>query len=379
MSKQATSWFHCGRCGSLFESLPGDQADRRCGKCGFDPSLLARVIPPPPAPVAAEQPAEESAGPAPDEPRRHTRTVRKRKNRHLMLKLLAGWSLVLVLIVAGARVMWGDPREDRDTGPSTQSGNSISEADQALLNQAAPRCSEVLAGFLSAGGTEQQNQFVLHPVETIARMTRFYALNPLPKIDPESLEPGERTIFRIGETPVVEATFETSDGEIEVAFHQVDDEWRIDWEAFARYSEYPLALFLAGSGPDEAEFRLLARERLAEERKDEETLSLIFYAPRFGKPGETGTPSPEFLIARDTEAGRMISAALQAEQEDKRPFGAQIDPGDPDDMIRIRVRIRRSEVEGERKYEIVEVPACHWYESDLPGLEPAAAKAPAKD
>ena len=65
--------------------------------------------------------------------------------------------------------------------------------------------------------------------------------------------------------------------------------------------------------------------------------------------------------------------------EDKRPFGAQIDPGDPDDMIRIRVRIRRSEVDGERKYEIVEVPACHWYESDLPGLEPAEAEAPAKD
>lgn len=318
-----------------------------------------------PEPVAA------AADATPTRPHRHSRTVRKKKNPHLMLKLFAGWALVLALIVMGARKMWGDPNENRKpAAAATDDGAGTSAADQALLAKAVPACGAALGGFLAAGGPEQQNQFVLRPVETIARMTRFYALNPLPKIDAATLEPGENAIFRIGETPVVEMNFDTASGEtIDVAFHEVDGEWRIDWEAYARYSEYPFALFLAGSGPDEAEFRLLGRERLAREREGEETISLIFYAPRFGKPGDVGAPSPEFLLPRDSDDGRMLEAALSAAAEGRRPFGSALDPGDPDDMIRVRLRLRRTDVEGERKFELVKVQACHWYASDLPGLD----------
>ena len=43
----------------------------------------------------------------------------------------------------------------------------------------------------------------------------------------------------------------------------------------------------------------------------------------------------------------------------------------PEGMIRVRVKVRRIEVDMERKFEITAVLACHWYAVDDPGVEPA--------
>lgn len=372
MSSDFKSWFHCGRCGALFESEPGDRPERRCDHCGFDPSLAARISPAPPAEtVAMPAAAQVSAPERESRSERSSRKVRKRKNNNLILKLAAAWVVVLAVIVTGARMLWGDPNTRRDA-PATGKAETalLSQADQALLTKAVPECGRVFTAFLASGGPESQAQFIYQPVRTTAKIARFYSLNPMPKIEPETLESRATSVFRIGDAPVVEMVFEAEDGSrYDAAFRQTDEQWRIDWEAFARYGDFPLPLFLAGSGPDEAEFRLFARERLARERAHEESMSLIFYAPRFGKPGETGTPSPEFLVSRDSPDGRLLAAGFAAEAEGKRPFNATIDMGEPDDMIRVRVRLRRFEMEEERRFEVVKVLACHWYDTEEPGLE----------
>lgn len=49
-------------------------------------------------------------------------------------------------------------------------------------------------------------------------------------------------------------------------------------------------------------------------------------------------------------------------------------------MIRVRVKIRRTEVAKERGFELIEVRACHWYSVDDPGVAPPApAEAPTQD
>ncbi len=371
-------WFHCGRCGSLFQSGAADSGKRLCPNCGADPSL---GIPEPVAPnlalPAADGGQPEIAHPAPGN--RSTNKTRKRKKRYFMLKLISGWTLLLVLIVLGTRKVWHSEAPATKVPPTanTNAAPPPNEDDLHLLRQAGPKCGEVFAGFLAAGTPEKRNQFVLSPVTTASLMARFYSLNPLVNIDPGKLSLTGSGFVPLPDGRAFEARWDSTDGKtLDAVFREENGEWRLDWEHFARYSDYPWSLFLAGTGPDEAEFRLLARERLAEERKDADAISLVLYAPRFGHPRETGFQSPEFLVSRNQRDGQLLDAAFKLSRGGGRVFGAKLPEINPDGMIRVRVKVRRTEVDMERKFEITAVKACHWYSVDEPGVEPEAPKPP---
>ena len=376
MSDSNLFWFHCGRCGSLFQSAPGEPEGRLCPSCGADPST--GILSSPPPATSEEDQAETSA--AQDEPgNRSKRTVRKRKNRHLMIKLFLGWSLVLVLIVLGARRLWpaAPPESQSHSAPRTDEAPAMTGEDLRLFQNAGPKCGEALAQFLAAGTPEKRNQFVLSPVTTASRMAHFDSLNPIPNINPATLELTASGLLNLPGGKAFEAHWKSDDGKvIDAVFRQENAEWRLDWEHFARYSDYPWPLFLAGTGPDEGEFRLLARERLAEERKGEETISLVLYAPRFSNPDEAGFQSPEFLVSRNHRDGQLLDAAFKLARSGGRVFGGKLPNLDPEDMIRVRVKVRRSEGELGRVFEITSVIACHWHSLEDPGVEPSA---PAKE
>jgi rubredoxin len=353
-------WFHCGRCGSLFQAAAGDAEDRRCPNCGADPSPGITEL-------------KTSSPAADDAESRGKRTVRKSKASHFMLKLVTGWTLVLALIIIGARQLF----PSRDTAPPapsaaiSQKAPAPSAEDTALYQKAAPQCADLFARFLSADSPEARNQFVLSPVSTVSRMAHFHSLNSVPEIDPASLTLTDSSLLHLPGERALEAHWKVSDGKtLETVFRQENGEWRLDWEHYSRYGDHPWALFLAGTGPDEGEFRLLARERLAEERKEEDTISLVLYSPRFGHPHEAGIQSPEFLVSRKTRDGNLLDAAFKHERSGGRVFGGKLPNLDPDDMIRVRVKVRRTGPEGERKYEITEVKACHWFSLDDPGVQP---------
>jgi hypothetical protein len=174
----------------------------------------------------------------------------------------------------------------------------------------------------------------------------------------------------MGDEKAVEGVWMNQDGRcFDALFRKGQDAWLIDWEHFVRYNDTPFPIFLSDDGYAEGEFRLLARERLAEERKDLATISIVFYAPVFGRPAETGPPSPEFLIQRDSREGKLLEAAFAAVKNKNRPFNAKPLNLDPEGMIRVRVKIRRSGEMDARAFEIVELKACHWYSSDLPGFD----------
>lgn len=352
MSDPNIFWFHCGRCGSLFEAPAGHGDDRKCPSCGADPS-------PGIAELQAASPVRKSS--------------RKRKNSHLMLKLIAGWTILLTLIIVGARKLYPstDTPSSASSGVVSQAESQPSVEDTVLYQSAAPKCGQAFANFLAAGTPEARNQFVLAPVSTAARMAHFHSLNSVPEIDPASVQLINSGLLSLPDGKAFEAHWEIAGGKIlETVFRKENDEWRLDWEHFARYSDHPWTLFLAGTGPDEGEFRLLARERLAEERKEEKTISLALYAPRFGIPREAGFQSPEFLVARDSKDGRLLDAAFKLMRGGGRVFGSKLPSIDPDDMIRVRVNVRRIGSEDERKYEITAVKACHWFTLDDPGVSP---------
>jgi hypothetical protein len=178
----------------------------------------------------------------------------------------------------------------------------------------------------------------------------------------------------------IETSWNAPDGrKVDAIFREENGEWRLDWDHFVRYGDYPWSLFLAGSGPPEGEFRLLARERLADARKKADSISIVLYAPRFARPGETGFQSPEFLVPRNTRDGQLLDAAFKLARSGGQVFGSKLPNPNPDDMIRVRVKVRRLEQDLERKFEIAAVLACHWYSVDDPGVEPVPpAEADAK-
>ena len=288
-----------------------------------------------------------------------------------MLQIIVGYALLFLAIIYGARWKWGVQPDDHKNPANEASAKAVvPEEDIILLEQAAPLCREVFSNFLSASTPEQQNQFVLSPITTAARMARFYNLNPLLVIDPRKLALSQHAALHLPGRRALETYWNSSDGrEFDAVFMEENGEWRLDWEHYARFSDYPWPLFLAGSGPEQGEFRLLARERLADERKNADTISIVFYAPRFGFNSETGAQSPEFLVKRDSKNGRLLGAAFELEKAGKRVFDVNLPNATPEGLIRVRVKVRRIEEAGERRFELDDVLACHWYSHDAPGLE----------
>jgi len=356
------SWFHCGRCGSLFLAEPGDVDDRLCTTCGLNPSLGIET-------KLTDRSTPKIGGlPEPIDPEKGSRRNRKRNN--LLVKLITVWIAFVVLIILGARKIWPEQFNQKVFVSKAQATAKVAGADNVLLAEAGPLINQSFSGFISSGTPEVRAQFVFNPINVTTRMARFYELNPQVTIAPESLTLSHTSTLNIPKGRAIETIWQTTDGKkIDAVFLEQDKEWRLDWEHFARYSTYPWTLFLAGSGDPDGEFRLLARQRLAEQRKNADTISIVLYAPRFGAPEATLTQSPEFLIKRDTKNGRMLGAAFQMEKSGQRIFGANTPNLNPEGLIRVRVKVRRFDDKGERRFEITEVVACHWYTVDAPGVD----------
>lgn len=298
---------------------------------------------------------------------------RKRKSSFLVAKLAAIWFLVLGAIVGGVRFVWKEPQTPAQTSsPETpEKDHSSTEEDAALLSGASNQVVKVLKGFIASTGADQRNQFVFSPVETAGRMARFYNLNPMAKISPEGMSAkGDAAVIHIPGRKGIEAEWSLHDGRtLDTAFFEENGEWRLDWDHYVRYSDYPWPLFLSDKGESEGEFRLLARERLAEERRNADTISMILYAPRFGYGDTTGQQSPEFNVRRASPDGRLLEAAFKLQREGVRPFGMKVRGTNQEELIRVRLKVRRTDDGEARHFEIVKVVACHWYSTDLPGME----------
>lgn len=367
-TKSQLSWYHCGRCGSLFQAEALNKGARRCGHCGFDPNPLPKDENKSAIPFAKSVNHVANSQDKPLGPVRQT--VRREKTNPLLFRLVIIWLMLLILLVIAARSWWREEESDGTAPMVSESNPVIEKEDFAQLEQSVDKCKATMVGFLQAVLPEERSQFVWSPVNAILRMTRYQDLNPIAKVSPPTPNSSQWSVVRLGDEKAVEGIWVNEDGRsFEALFREGQEGWLIDWEHFVRYNDMPFPIFLSDDGNAEGEFRLLARERLADERKDLSTISIVFYAPVFGRPAETGPPSPEFLIQRDSREGKLLEAAFAAVKNKKRPFNAKAFNLDPEGMIRVRVKIRRSGEMEARAFEIVELKACHWYSTDLPGFD----------
>jgi len=299
-----------------------------------------------------------------------------------MVKILLGWALAMILMVLAAHYFLAESTT-RSTASSAVATAAGTGGDEAVvnLNQALPACRAALGGFLDAGSPEERNQFVLNPVATAGRMARFYDLNPFARIDPKTIKVTANSLLELPAGRAVESRMSAPDGAtLDCVFVEQNGEWRLDWEHFVRYGDYPWQLFLTGAGEKELEFRLLVRERLVKQRNESSLMSLVFYQPRFGYPDQTAAASPEFLVKRDSPDGRLLAAAFKKHAKGEPLYSSKPPYLEPPDMLRVRVRLRRlpaaADSDAAFSFELVKVLACHWMTLDDPGVAQPPPAAP---
>lgn len=301
------------------------------------------------------------------------------KQNRTVAKLVIGWVLAMVLVIAVVRLRSPETTKEgsMESWRDSNIKGSTGDATVVTLEKVMPLCRATLAGFLEAGTPEERNQFVLNPINTAGRMARFYSLNSLPRLDPSALQNTTNALLNLPAGPAVESRWESPDGVLlDCVLVQENDEWRLDWDHFVRYQEYPWGPFLAGEGPEECEFRLLVRCRLARDGRETSQFDLVFYPPRFGRPESVTAPSIEVVVPRDSENGRLLTAGFQQRETHQALFGSTLPDLDPEGLMRVRVKLRRTaapaDAEADKKFELVKVIACHWLTTVDPGVKPAA-------
>jgi hypothetical protein len=366
------AWYHCGHCGSLFQSALGLDEERLCADCGRKPGTgiwpVVEARPP-----ERELPAFEKKGRILDNGGK--RTVRKKRGKGTMVKILVVW-LVLVILVVWPRVQKARAAKERESLLRAGKGNlaegTMADERIALMMTALPECHRALAGFLTGGTPEIRNQFVADPIGTAGEMAIFYQANPFPRIETKGLKRIGQEAILVGGEWVIETRWQGDDGvEFDAVFRREGKGWKLDWKHFSRYGDSPWPLFLAGEGDAESEFRLLARKVAdgGEAERAGSRLRIALMSPEFGNSLGGGMASPELVVDRRSDEGLLLQAAFDAAARGESLFGGKLKPMEPDDLIRVRVRIKRGEFGGVRSFTLERVVACHWMGVDDAGFD----------
>lgn len=367
------AWFHCGHCGSLFRSEGGEADDRRCASCGNDPSLgLESVAAPASAGSGGRDPMLRVRMAEVEKPAYFKREVLRQKGTSPVVKIIIAWVVLMVLLAVGARLLWsGEHEVGSTTGSGAGQYERLADRDEAFLDDVYGKCLQAMSGFISSGTPEEKNQFVRNPVDTAGTMARYYQTHLVHHIDPSTVRGTGRGVIHLDDgRKLVETRWSVADGRmIDGTFFEERGEWKLDWEEYVRFGDRPWALFLTGSGDETGEFRLFARERRSGERSALGDLRIIFHEPKFGYPKEAGDASPEFVVDPLSDGGRMLGEAFAKRAKGGRVYGSTLPVLDPEEMIRVRVKVRRRETPDGREFKIEEVKACHWLSIDDPGVE----------
>lgn len=239
------------------------------------------------------------------------------------------------------------------------------QEDLQLLTQKLQEGARHFQEFMAASDAPSRALHVISPDKALLRMVHYYSAYPAaPYIGAVEIR-FQHVIHTFGGPAIETGWVLDDDQQVEAVFFDDRGEWKLDWDAHIRFNTESWALFLSAQGPSEGVFRVLARERIGADGKNDEFIGLVLGIPRLGHPEEIVSSSPEIKVKRASEMGRRIEEAFKAREEGKGAYGSIAVQTDPNEMIRLRVRIVREEGE-ERSYKITELLGTHWMEIEEP-------------
>lgn len=363
MSDIPGSWFHCSRCGALFRASSLPEQRGPCTTCGGDPVAAPHTIDESGQVLIRRKVRKRRKNPRPEKQRRGSR-----KKARALVRLVIIWVLLLCFYAAGVHFI-GPQRSRELSGDREGKLNEQSRDDARLIQLAINDCHKRLADFLAANDIAGRSPHVFDPQRVIPEMARAEIYDPIFS----SKEPLTLDFHQVVHTPagpVIQTMWrQEGGGLIEAVFiKDANGEWKIDWHAFTHAGSTSWSNFLIEEGDSEGTFRLLARERVGATGRDPDYIALVLYAPRFGNPSGMENPSPEIRVARNSLFGQRILGAFGDRTRGIGRFGNRVLTYDPEDMIRLHVRIARKSGR-EASFDILELIATDWME--LPKTEPS--------
>lgn len=374
VSEPETGWYHCGRCGNLFrgEVDPGKRGI--CPSCGQDPVIGTGL----PEAVTGEAPrmVRRKRRRVFDEEFEKPKNVRRgsRRKARAVAIFVGVWVVLLAILAVVAKKAWPDVEIATEEDP-LENYSPFGTADDLLIRDEIEGCSKALKEFLEKPEPESRVASLLGGTSMVGKITRHQRQNEVMLLG-ESLLLLEADVLHTPVGPAIETLWKLDDERsVEAVFFETEEgEWKIDWENMVRYSTEPWALFVAGAGASEGEFRLLARERVGAGDLNNDEIGLVLYAPKADAPGEAVAASTPLKLSRESEIGRRLVAAFDARKRGLGAFGSKIVEKDPEGMIRVRARVSRHQEDNLRVFRIEELSACHWLHFD--GEEMPAAGEP---
>lgn len=366
------AWYHCGHCGSLFQSDYGFDEDRKCEVCQRKPGVgLWPAVNPIGPEASAKVAGFHKMG---DRVKKLARTPTTKKRR---LRATIWVTLIWMLVLLGAIGL----RYYLESAPSKPLNLEVSDLDRSLsssdrlkiLDQVLPACDRAIRGFLSATTFEDRSKFVGRSVELKAAMEADAQYHSFPQIDGKTLQRTGQEWIRLGTEWMVLTHWKDTSGqnEFDAVFRKESDGWKLDWPHFSRYSETSWRLFLAGEGKlDQAEFRLLARQH--QEGKtpglSDQRMMIVLAATEWGNPKQVVSESPTISIDLMSREGELLKAAFELREKNLAVGEGELAPLDPEGFVRVRVLVTRDELGGQFRLILNELKAGHWMDSDLSGF-----------
>ncbi len=371
-SNPKDAWYHCGYCGSLFQSDYGLDEDRLCEICHRKPGVgMWPVVNLVDSTASAKVASFQKTG---DKVRvvAKTPSTRDRRYRRILFFTLI-WIFILLGAVGLRYYLAMDSDKPRILSVSDLGKNLTETEKEKILNQVLPECDRIIRGFLSAETSEKRIEFIGRSADLKAVVEAHDKDLSLSQLDVSSLERTGQEWIRLGDEWMVLTHWKDAEGGnvFEAVFRKELDGWKLDWPHFSQYSQASWSEFLAGEGQlDTAEFRLLARKYLDPENS---TLSaprmvIVLAAPVWGKPLQVSDESPMISVHLTRDEGKMLKAAFELREKNLAASGGKVVSKDPEGYVRVRVKLTRDEFEGEFRLTINELKSCHWMDSDITGF-----------
>lgn len=366
------AWYHCGHCGSLFQSDYGFDEDRLCEICHRKPGVgMWPVVNLVDSTASAKAASFQKTG---DGVRVLAKTPSTRDRRYRKFLFFALIWMFILTVAVGLRYYLTKTSDKPRILSISDLGKNITETDkEKILNQVLPECDRIIRGFLSAETIEKRIEFIGRSADLKAVVEAHDKDLSLSQLDVSSLERTGQEWIRLGDEWMVLTQWKDAEGEnvFEAVFRKELDGWKLDLPHFSQYSQTSWMLFLAGQGKvDTAEFRLLARKYKDSENPTgrRQYMAIVLIAPEWGKSKQAVLDSPIFSIDLMSHEGQLLTAAFDLREKNLAVGGGKLAPLEPEGFVRVRVKVTRVELGGQFRLSINELKSCHWMDSDLSGL-----------
>jgi hypothetical protein len=348
-----SGWFHCAKCGGLFESPLGSHHAPTCSHCGQaagDPHEAAQ----------STRRVHRKKGRSSRARQPQTTTAPAGKKRvHVALILSGVWFGLLGFLVFTVRTCFPDQITKPEANAAAEYYRSLEAEDNQLLNSSMGECQARLRSFLTESTASSRGEYLAHGLELTGRISQYESSRPVLRSDdvPELIQ--AQALHTTLGTRISSYWKIGGDRTIEAVFLKEGESWKLDWPALVQESTMPWTLFVTGAGDSTGTFRVFARKREGTTGRE---IELVLYTPILGYPDQFGEPTTPIRLSANTKMGETILKAFERRSKGQGAFNSVAVKFDPADMIRLRVRLSRTIQGDEKLFQIDEVLADHWME-----------------